>query len=475
MKNRAPRLPQLPKTRTGISGFDDVTAGGLPKGRPTLVCGGPGCGKTLFAAEFLVRGAVEFGEPGVFMAFEETEEDLVKNVTSLGFDLKNLIAQKKVAVDFVRVERSEIEETGSYNLDGLFIRLEHAVQETGAKRVVLDTVESLFSGLSNTAVLRAELRRLFHWLKERRLTAVITGERGGEGTLTRQGLEEYVSDCVIMLDHRVREQMSTRRLRIVKYRGSTHGTNEYPFIIDEEGLSVLPITSLGLEHVASDARVPTGVAQLDGMLGGKGYFKGSSVMLTGGAGTGKTSFAASFAASVCAAGQSCLFIDFEESPSQLIRNMRSVGVNLGVHHQKGRLQILASRPTVHGLELHLVKLRKLVEKYKPAAVVIDPVSSLMSVGTTLDVQIMLTRIIDYLKLAGVTTVMTVLSDRSMDKVSSDVGVSSLIDTWIALDHQEVGGQRRRELRIIKSRGMAHSHQVLEFALTNGGVRLSPRG
>lgn len=475
MTKRAQRLPQLPKTRTGISGFDDVTGGGLPKGRPTLVCGGPGCGKTLFAAEFLVRGAVEYGEPGVFMAFEETEEDLIKNVASLGFDLKKLIAQKRVAVDFVRVERAEIEETGSYNLDGLFIRLEHAVKTTGAKRVVLDTVESLFSGLSNTAVLRAELRRLFRWLKTRGLTAVITGERGVEGTLTRQGLEEYVSDCVIVLDHRVRDQMSTRRLRIVKYRGSTHGTNEYPFIIDEEGLSVLPITSLGLEHVANDARVATGIPQLDEMLGGRGYFKGSTIMVTGGAGTGKTSFAASFAESVCEAGQTCLFIDFEESPSQLVRNMRSIGVKLGGHHQKDRLHILASRPMVHGLELHLVKLRKLVERHKPAAVVIDPISSLMAVGSSLDVQIMLTRIIDYLKLAGITTVMTVLSDRSVDQASSDVGVSSLVDTWIALDHQEVGGQRRRELRVVKSRGMAHSHQVQEYALTDAGVKLSPRG
>jgi circadian clock protein KaiC len=475
MKKTVSRLPTLPKAKTGISGFDDVTSGGLPRGRPTLICGGPGCGKTLFAAEFLVRGAVEHGEAGVFMAFEETEEDLVKNVASLGFDLKALIAQKKIAVDFVRVERAEIEETGTYNLDGLFIRLEHAVRETGAKRVVLDTVESLFSGLSNTAILRAELRRLFHWLKARKLTAVITGERGGEGSLTRQGLEEYVSDCVIMLDHRVRDQMSTRRLRIVKYRGSTHGTNEYPFIIDEEGLSVLPITTLGLEHAAVSTRLTTGIRQLDEILGGKGYFQGSTVMITGGAGTGKTSIAASFAASVCASGRNCLFIDFEESPSQLIRNMGSIGVDLGAPFRKGRLKVLASRPTVHGLEVHLVKLRRLVERHRPAAVVIDPVSSLMAVGSALDVQIMLTRIIDYLKLAGVTTLMTVLTGNSVDRVSSDVGVSSLVDTWIALDHLEAGGQRRRELRIIKSRGMAHSQQVQEYALSDQGVRLSPRG
>jgi circadian clock protein KaiC len=471
MKTKAARIPHLAKAKTGISGFDDVTSGGLPRGRPTLICGGPGCGKTLFAAEFLVRGAVQHGEPGVFMAFEETEADLIKNVASLGFDLKTLIEQKKIAVDFVRVERAEIEETGSYNLDGLFIRLEHAVRTTRAKRVVLDTVESLFSGLDNTAILRAELRRLFQWLKERKLTAVITGERGPDGGLTRQGLEEYVSDCVIMLDHRVRDQMSTRRLRIVKYRGSGHGTNEYPFIIDDEGLSVLPITTLGLEHAALDQRVSTGVAHLDEMLGRKGYFQGSTVMVTGGAGTGKTSLAASFAESVCAAGKTCLFIDFEESPSQLVRNMSSIGIELEKPHKDGRLRILASRPTVHGLELHLIKLRQLVERYRPAAVVIDPISSLMAVGTAVDVQVMLTRIIDYLKLSGVTVLMTVLSDAAIDKLSSDVGISSLVDTWIALDHKETGGQRRRELRIIKSRGMAHSQQVQEYALTDEGVKL----
>lgn len=460
---------QLPKAPTGIQGLDEITGGGLPKGRPTLVCGGAGCGKTLLAMEFLVRGATQFDEPGVFMAFEEAAQDLIQNVASLGFDLKDLIARKKIVLDFVYIERSKIEVTGEYDLEGLFIRLGHAIDAIGAKRVVLDTIESLFSGLPNPLILRAELRRLFRWLKDKGVTAIITGERGDE-TLTRQGLEEYVSDCVIMLDHRVSDQASSRRLRVVKYRGSTHGTNEYPFLIDEDGISVLPVTSLGLQHTALTERIPTGVARLDAMLGGNGYFKGSSVLVTGTSGTGKTSLAVHFADAACRRGERALYFSFEESPSQIMRNMRSIGIDLKPWVQKGLLRFQATRPSFTGLEMQLIMVHKAVNAFKPQVVVMDPLNSFVIGGNETEVKAMLVRLVDFLKTNQITGLFTSLTTGGAAE-HTDVAISSMIDTWLIVRDIESGGERNRGISILKSRGMAHSNQIREFLLTDHGVEL----
>lgn len=460
----------LPKCPTGIQGLDDVTGGGLPKGRPTLLCGGPGCGKTLLAAEFLVRGATRYDEPGVFMAFEETAEELTANVRSLGFDLDALVAGKRLAVDFVYVERSEIDETGEYDLEGLFVRLGHAIDSLGAKRVVLDTIEVLFSGLSNAAILRAELRRLFRWLKGKGVTAVVTGERG-EGGLTRYALEEYVSDCVIALDHRVTEQVSTRRLRVVKYRGSAHGTNEFPFLIDGGGITVVPITSAGMDHPASTERVSTGVAALDGMLGGKGYLRGTSVLVSGTAGTGKTSLAGHFAAAACGRGEKCLFFSFEEAQSQLVRNLRSIGLDLGRWADEGLLRVHSSRPTRYGLEMHLATMYKAVTEFGPQVVVIDPISSFIAAGTTTEAGAMLVRLVDFLKERGITSLFTNLTHAGGGLEETDIGISSIIDTWLLLRDTERDGERGGVVYVLKSRGMAHSKQVREFRLTGAGIEL----
>ena len=460
----------IPKTPTGITGLDEITGGGLPKGRPTLICGSAGCGKTLMAMEFIVRGAAQFDEPGVFMTFEESPEELAQNVKSLGFDLNELVDQGKLALDYVHVERNEIQETGEYDLEGLFIRLGHAIDSIGAKRVVLDTIETLFGGLDNSSVLRAELRRLFRWLKDKGVTAVITGERG-EGQLTRQGLEEYVSDCVILLDHRVTSQVTTRRLRIVKYRGSIHGTNEYPFLISEDGISVLPITSLGLRHIASAERITSGINELDEMLGGKGYFKGSTVLVSGTAGVGKTSLAAHLADATCRQGNRCIYFAFEESESQLIRNMRSIGVDLEPHVKSDLLQFHMSRPTLHGLETHLATMHKSIKEFDPAVVIVDPISNLMDVSSAAESQSMLVRLIDHLKMQQITAFFTSLTSGSDALEQTNMGVSSLVDTWILLRDIELGGERNRSLYILKSRGMAHSNQLREYVLSKDGVRL----
>jgi circadian clock protein KaiC len=462
--------PQLPKSPTGIQGLDEITGGGLPKGRPTLVCGGTGCGKTLLAMEFLVRGATEFNEPGVFMAFEEAARDLTQNVASLGFDLKDLAARKKIVLDFVYVERSEIEESGEYDLEGLFIRLGTAIDSIGAKRVVLDTIETLFSGLPNPLILRAELRRLFRWLKDRGVTAIITGERG-DGTLTRQGLEEYVSDCVIVLDHRVSEQTSSRRLRVVKYRGSTHGTNEYPFLIDEDGISVLPVTSLGLDHIASSERISSGVARLDAMLGGKGYYRGSSVLISGTAGTGKSSLAAHFTDAACRRGDRVLYFSFEESPDQIMRNMHSIGIDLQQWIRKGLLQIQANRPSSAGLETHLAMKHKLIIDFKPQVVILDPLNSYVIGDNQIEVKSMLIRLVDFLKTRQITGLFTNLAQSGSPVEQTEVAISSVIDTWLLLRDIDSGGERNRCLSILKSRGMAHSNQIREFMLTDHGVEL----
>jgi circadian clock protein KaiC len=460
----------LPKAPSGISGFDEITLGGLPRGRPTLVCGAAGCGKTLLAMEFLLRGAEQYGETGVFMAFEETEQDLAQNVRSLGFDLDKLVADRKIAVDYVRIEPAEIQETGEYDLEGLFLRLGIAIDSVGAKRVVLDTLEALFGGFSNQALLRAELRRLFRWLKDKGVTAIITGERG-EGQLTRQGLEEYVSDCVILLDHRVRDQVSTRRLRIVKYRGSTHGTNEYPFLIDENGIHVLPLTSLQLNHAASSERISSGIPRLDSMLGGEGYYRGSSVLISGTAGTGKTSLSAHFANATCARGERCLYLAFEESPQQLVRNMKSIGIDLGPWIKKGLLRLEASRPTLLGIEAHLAVIHKTVNEFEPQVVILDPISNFSSAGTEVDAQAMLLRLIDLLKSRQITAMFVHLTSGGANWEKTEVGISSLIDTWILLRDIELAGERNRGIYVLKSRGMKHSNQIREFLITPEGIRL----
>ena len=465
---------ELPKTLTGIRGFDEVTRGGLPTGRPTLVCGGPGSGKTLLALTFLVNGALQFEEPGVLLTFEQNAEEMASDVASLGFDLPELVAAKKLAVDYVRVERAEIEETGEYDLEGLFVRLAYAIRTVGAKRVVLDTIESLFAGLKNDGILRSELRRLFTWLKDQGVTAIITGERG-EGLLTRQGLEEYISDAVILLDHRVHDQVSTRRLRVVKYRGSHHGTNEYPFLIDAEGISVLPVSSLALQHHAPLERVSSGVAQLDGMFGGKGYYRGSTILVSGAAGTGKTSLAAHFLDAACRRGERCLCFLFEESPQQLLRNMRSIGIDLEPWVTAGLLQFHADRPSRYGLETHLATMQNVVAAFRPAVTVIDPVTNLMTVGTSADVQAMLTRIIDHLKTENVTAMLASLTpgQYAVERIEN---ISSLMDTWIILANEEVSGRHRRGLYVLKSRGMAHSNELREFVLTDAGLQvLDARG
>jgi circadian clock protein KaiC len=460
----------LEKVPSGIQGFDQITTGGLPKGRISLIVGGPGTGKTLFAMQFLVNGITKYEEPGVFVAFEETEKKLKQNTASLGFKLQGLIEQKKLLIDNIYIERREIEETGEYDLEGLFIRLGYAIDSIGAKRIVLDTLEAIFSGFAQEAILRAELRRLFRWLENKGITAIITAERGPE-TLTKYGLEEYVSDCVIVLDHRVNEQVSTRRMRVVKYRGSIHGTNEYPYLIDENGFSILPITSIKLNYRSSRERISTGVPRLDSMLGGKGYYRGSSILISGSAGTGKSSLALTFADTACRSSDKCLYITFEESPDQVMRNMQSIGIHLQQWIDKGLLQINAVRSTYYGLETHLVTIHKMVENFKPSVVIIDPITNLVNVGVEADVKSMLTRLIDYLKGKGITALFTNLSHLGSSLESTESEISSLMDAWILLRDIEIGGERNRGLYVLKSRGMPHSNQIREFLLSDKGINL----
>ncbi|HEU4933151.1 MAG TPA: circadian clock protein KaiC [Pyrinomonadaceae bacterium] len=460
----------LQKERTGIPGFDEITKGGVPKGRPTLICGSAGAGKTLFAMEYVVRGATQFNEPGVFISFEESDEELATNVASLNFDLNQLIAEKKLVLDYVFIERSEIEETGEYDLEGLFLRLDHAITSIGATRIVLDTLEALFSALPNEAIIRAELRRLFRWLKERGVTAVITCERG-QGTLTRYGLEEYVADCVILLDNRVQNQISTRRMRIIKYRGTSHGTNEYPFFIDEKGFSVLPITSLGLTHKAPTERVSSGIKRLDNMLGGKGFYCGSSILVSGTAGTGKSTLAAHFIEAACLRGERALFFAFEESQDQIIRNMSSVGIDLERFVKKRLLKFQNARPATWGLEIHLAMIHKTIADFNPNVVVVDPITNFLAVGDSVETKSMLTRLIDFLKVREITGMFTSLTSSRNEIEDSEVGVSSLMDAWLLVKNIESNGERNRGLYILKARGIAHSNQVREFVLTNHGIEL----
>ncbi len=469
-KRNKQEMKSLPKSATGIPGMDEITGGGLPKGRPTLVCGGAGSCKTLFAMEFLVNGAIQYDEPGVFVAFEENAEELAQNVAPLGFDLKHLIKQKKLILDYVQIERSEIEETGEYDLEGLFIRLGHAIDTIGAKRVALDTIEVLFAALPNHTIIRAELQRLFRWLKNKGVTAIVTAERGN-GTMTRFGLEEYVADCVILLDHRVTEQISTRRLRIVKYRGSLHGTNEYPFLIGKDGISVLPITSLGLDHKVSRERISSGVKELDDMLDGKGFYRGSSILISGAAGTGKSSLAAAFVDAACRRGERCLYFAFEESTTQILRNMSSIGIDLAPHIKKRLLQFHVARPTLYGLEMHLVTMYDLIKEHKPDVVVLDPITDFFAVGSKAEVKAAITRIIDFLKANQTTGLFTSYASEEDAPDQSVVGVSSLIDAWLSLRNLESNGERHRGLFILKSRGMAHSNQIRSFQLTDHGIKI----
>ena len=465
----------FPKTPTGVNGLDEITNGGFPKGRPVLICGSAGCGKTLFALQFLVKGITEFNEPGVFMSFEESSSDLSQNVKSLGFDLEKLKAEKKLRVDYVRVERSEIEETGEYDLEAIFVRLNYAIDAIGAKRVVLDTIESLFAGMSNMAVLRSEIRRLFQWLKEKGVTAIITGERG-ESSLTRQGLEEYVSDCVILLDFRVIDQIATRRLRIVKYRGSTHGTNEYPFLIDENGISVLPVTSLKLDYKSSNEIVSTGLPALDQLFSGGGIYRGSSILITGSAGTAKTILASCFAMGGCRRKERVLYFSFEESPGQLVRNLATIGLNLKSQINSKLLYIHASRPSLQGLEMHLLVLHKLLTELKPRTVIVDPISSLITIGSGNEVRGMLVRLMDTLKTNQINALFTSLTHPNTgqyDDATVDA-VSSLADTWINVKNEDKNNERARSLLIVKSRGMAHSNEQKEFIITNKGIQFRNR-
>jgi circadian clock protein KaiC len=460
----------LRKSRTGVRGLDEITGGGFPTGRPTLICGAAGCGKTLLAMEFLVRGATECDEPGVFMAFEESDEELATNVASLGFDLKSLVARKKLMLDYVYVDRSEFDERGEYNLEGLFIRLGYAIDSIKAKRVVLDTIEGLFAGLPNLGIVRAELRRLFRWLKNKGVTVIITGERG-DGTLTRYGLEEYVSDCVITLDHRVVDQVTTRRIRIVKYRGSFHGTNEYPFLIEKDGISIWPITSAQHEHVASHERISTGIERLDNMFGGKGFYRGSSILVSGTAGTGKSSLCASFAQATCRLRDRCLYISLEESPSQIVRNMATIGIDLQQWVKKGLLQFQTVRAFHFGLEMHLARTIKFVSEFAPKVVIVDPVSGLDTSGTALEVESVLMRLVDFMKQKEITVMLTDLK-KGEPRERTEEAISSLVDTWLVLRDIESNGERNRGLHILKSRGMSHSNQVREFFLSNTGVQIA---
>src|SRR5450830_143075 len=454
----------LLKAATGIVGLDAITAGGLPAGRPTLLCGATGSGKTLFGVTFLVEGALRFEEPGVLISFEESPEDISANVESLGYNLPSLIASKKLVVDQVIIERGEIEDT--YDLEDLFVRLGDAIDRVGAKRLVLDTIEDLFAGVSDSTVLRNELRRLFAWLKKRGITTIVTGE-SGERQLTRHGLEEYVSDCVILLDNRVQSTVATRLLRVVKYRGSTHGTNEYPFVIDNKGISVLPITTAGLRHQTSSEPVPTGVLGLNDMLGARGYYKGSTILISGGSGSGKTIFGSHFADATCTRGERCLYFAFEESPDQIMRNVRSVGLDLQKHLDSGLLRFESARPTLYGM--HLALMNRELEEFKPATTVIDSISAFR--GSESEVHSIWLRMVDILKTKGITAVMTQLTPEGEQIRSSDQGISSLVDTWISLGSLEADGERNRGLYVLKSRGMSHSDQIREYQITNNGIRL----
>ncbi len=465
----------LAKCPTGVKGFDEITEGGIPRNRITLLSGGTGTGKTLLGIDFLIGGATKYDEPGVFMSFEESDDELFADVASLNFDLQRLVADKKILLDYVVLERRDMQSDGEFNLEGLFVRLELAIDSIGAKRVVMDSIDSLFAGVTDVGILRLEIKRLFRWLKNKNVTTLITGETT-QGTYTRHGLEAYISDCIIFVDNRVQDQISTRRMRVIKYRGSNHGTNEYPFVIDKNGLSVIPITSAGLDHPGSSERLSTGIPSLSALFNGGGYTRGSTVLVSGTAGTGKTSLAAAFAVESCNRGERCVFLSYEESPGQLIENMRSIGFDLAPLIKNGLLLIVSTRPSFFGLEMHLLDLYKMLDEFKPQAVIIDPLTSLIAQGNELEVQSMLTRMIDALKSQGITGFFTSLvSSTKPNDTSGEIGVSSLIDTWIvARELEESEGRKRiRGLYIVKSRGMGHSSDVHKLVMSDSGITLIP--
>lgn len=470
MKNEKKNDKGIEKVPTGIKGLDEITYGGLPKGRPTLICGNPGCGKTVIALEFLIRGAIQFNEPGVFIAFEETKQDLVENVASMGFDLEDLISKNLILIDYIYIDNRESTESGEYDLEGLFIRLDFAVRKINAKRVVLDTIEILFSSFPNEEMLRNELRRLFLWLKEKKLTTIVTGEQGGGLTLTRHGIEEYVADCVIALTHSLTNDIYTRRLQIIKYRGSYHETNQFPFLIMRHGIVILPITSLGMNTIASNKRISTGIQEMDSIMGEQGYYEGSSILISGTSGSGKTSMAGSFAASICKSKQRCLFFSYEESASEILRNLSSIGVNIENYVKKGNLKILSMRPTKWGLEKHLANFMEEVKEFKPQAVILDSISTFSQCGTESQVYDILIRIIDFLKERNCTLLMTILYNGQKEQ-DFTYGISSVIDTWLLMRNNESNGELKRNLLIIKSRGIKHSSHVWDFSITNNGIKL----
>ena len=461
---------QLRKTPTGIEGLDQITHGGLPKGRPTLIYGGAGCGKTLLAAEFIVRGITEFNEAGAFITFEETAQELTENVASLEFDIERLIENKDLFIHEVALGPEEMVELGGYDLNGLFIRIEYAIDSVGAQRLVIDGIETLFSYFTHEQNLRAEIKRLFEWIKKKGVTAVITAESDEVSKKsTKHGIEEYLSDCVIFLDQRIQDEIAVRRLHIVKYRGTRHGTNEYPFLVTENGLSVLPVTVPGLDHEVPTERISTGIPQLDEMFGGKGYYRGSSILISGTAGTGKSSFASYFAKSVCESGKRCIYFSFEESTSQIIRNMQSIGLDLLPFEKQGLLQFHAVRPTMYGLEMHLLTMHRIINEFTPEAVLLDPISNLTSIGTIENIKLMFLRILDHLKKNRITALCTNLTEGGHAQEATEVGVSSIMDTWILLENLRKEDQRQRLISIIKSRGMPHSKSVRSFDLTDHGI------
>jgi circadian clock protein KaiC len=473
-KTKAFNFKQLLKCPTGIKGFDQITEGGLPKNRTTLVSGSAGSGKTLWGLDFIIKGAVQYNEPGIFMSFEETGEELYNDMISLNVNLRELVSQKKILLEYVPLERKDIQDS-DFNLEGVLIRLEHAIDLIGAKRVVLDSIDSLFADVKDAGMLRLEVKRLFRWLKEKHVTAIVTSEPG-QSSYSRHGLEEYISDCLIFLDNRVSEQISIRRVRVIKYRGSNHGPNEYPFVIDKEGLSVIPITSAALDRPGTNKRVSTGIPSLNEMFGGKGYTRGSSVLASGTAGTGKTSLGSAFAIEGCKRGERCLFLSYEESAGQLVQNMSSIGLNFKPFIRNGLLKILSTRPSLFGLEKHLLDLNRTLVDFKPKSVVIDPLTSLLAEGSQREIQSMVTRMIDVLKSNGITAFFTSLvASSAQNYTSGEVGVSSLIDTWIVVREleEEAGKRRIRGLYIVKSRGMNHSSDVHKLVLSDDGISLVP--
>ncbi|WP_240236172.1 circadian clock protein KaiC [Nocardioides sp. CFH 31398] len=458
----------LEKAATGIEGFDDITFGGLPRARATIVTGAAGSGKSMFGVEFLAQGARAYGEPGVLLSFEETADELVANAASIGVDLRAMADEGTLVVDSAAGDLDDLVQSGAFDLEGLLLRLAAAIDAVGARRVVLDTVETLFSTLPDETTVRREFARLLRWLKERDLTVVVTAERGQQGRLTRHGIEEYVSDCVVVLDHRVEDEVATRRMRVAKYRGSPHGTNEFPFLISGRGLVVMPLHHDELTEV-SEERVSLGIPELDTMVGG-GVFRGSTIMISGSAGTGKTSIAACAADAACRRGEKALFLSFEEPSGQVVRNMRSIGLDLQHWIDKGLLVVQHMRPAITGLEAHLASLHMILDEHPAEVVVLDAVASLSRGVASYASASAVARDIAMLRLRGATTVLTALAG-THDDPHTDVSASSLVDAWLLVRNVENDGERNRLLMTIKNRGSFHSNQVREFLLTDDGPRL----